>query len=562
MAVVLVAVLGSSCAAGASGNLVVDTTTAGDTTTSTTEGSPGTTAPSTTAPPPAEPVYGGTLRYGIEADSLTPWTPQGTAAAVSGHMVMRSVYDTLALPTRDLEIEGNLLSEITPNDDWTVWTLEVRDGITFHDGSELTGAVVADNLQRHRRSSVTGPYLVNVADISHDDMTVTVTMRSPWVAFPAVLTTQAGYVASSRWLASVDDDPARATSPVGTGPFIFDSYTPGEVFRAVRNPAYWREGLPYLDAIEFHVLRNIRDRSGALLDDTVDIIHTSNGDEIARFRERLGEFGMVEAAEFGETTYILLNVGNPTSPVSDPLVRRAMALALDYDLIKQARNGGVLEIANGPFAPGMIGYLEDTGFPEHDPEAARALVAEWEAVNGPLEITFTTTSDEFNRISAELYEQLWEEVGIDVTVATIDQSLYIGAALTGSFEAAFWRLHSGFDPDLQNVWWNSLFALDYGEVTVNFARLRDPVVDEALGVIRTSPDEDDRRRAAEQINRRFAEQVYNLWLGWAITGIIFDPAVRDVHTGFTTVGGAPVLPTGVGIGGTHQLAQIWIEPGS
>ena len=133
---------------------------------------------------------------------------------------------------------------------------------------------------------------------------------------------------------------------------------------------------------------------------------------------------------------------------------------------------------------------------------------------------------------------------------------------TGSFEAAFWRLHSGFDPDLQNVWWNSLFALDYGEVTVNFARLRDPVVDEALGVIRTSPDEDDRRRAAEQINRRFAEQVYNLWLGWAITGIIFDPAVRDVHTGFTTVGGAPVLPTGVGIGGTHQLAQIWIEPGS
>ncbi|MBT8197940.1 MAG: ABC transporter substrate-binding protein [Acidimicrobiia bacterium] len=556
-----VAMTVAGCAAGASGNLdtvpETPTTTVGRQTTVA-----GQTPTSTLPQVSTDPVYGGTLRYGIEADSLTPWTPQGTAAAVSGHMVMRSVYDTLALPTRDLEVEGNLLASITPNSDWTVWTLETRPGIEFHDGSSLTGAVVADNLQRHRRSFVTGPFLTNVADISQDDMTVTVTMRQPWVTFPSVLTTQVGYVASSTWLAAVDTDPSLALTPVGTGPFVFDSYEPGGTFRAVRNDSYWREGLPYLDAVEFTPLRNIRDRSQALLDNRVDIIHTSNGDEIARFRERIGEFSMVEAAEFGETTYIMLNAGNPTSPVSDSRVRSAMAMALDYELIKQGRNGGIFDVANGPFSPGMIGYLEDTGFPTYDPDGARALVDAWEADNGPLSITFTTTSDEFNRISAELYAQFWEEVGIDVTVQTIDQSLYIGYALTGNFEAYFWRLHSGFDPDLQNVWWNSLNAIDYGTVTVNFSRLRDPVIDEALAVIRTSADDAARRTAAEDVNRRFADQAYNLWLGWAITGIISQPDVRDVNTGFATPAGSPVLPTGVGIGGSHQLAQIWLEPGS
>ncbi|NNF68472.1 MAG: ABC transporter substrate-binding protein, partial [Acidimicrobiia bacterium] len=380
---IAVVVAVSSCAAGASGNLA-------STTVPTTDTNATSTSPTSTRPPlDTEPVYGGTLRYGIEADSLTPWTPQGTAAAVSGHMVMRSVYDTLALPTRDLEVEGNLLAEISPNDDWTVWTLTVRPGIVFHDRTELTGAVVADNLQRHRRSFVTGPFLTNVADISHDDMTVTITMRQPWVTFPSVLTTQVGYVASSTWLAAVDDDPTLALAPVGTGPFEFDSYEPGGVFRATRNNAYWREGLPYLDAVEFTPLRNIRDRSQALLDQEVDIIHTSNGDEIARFRERLGEFSMVEAAEFGETTYIMLNAGNPTSPVSDRQVRRAMAMALDYELIKQGRNGGILDVANGPFSPGTVGHLEDTGYPTYDPDGARALVEAWEAVNGPLSITFT-----------------------------------------------------------------------------------------------------------------------------------------------------------------------------
>lgn len=528
----------------------------------TTTPAPAATVTSIDIPPPPdakEPVYGGTLRYGIEADSLNPWTPQYTALAVSGHMVMRSVFDPLALPTSDLEVRGYLLEDIRHNDDYTTWTLTVRDGITFHDGTPLDGAAVAANLELHRTSPVTGNFVGDIETVEATNNVVVVTTRRPWVSFPVILTGQVGYIASPTWLAAVAQDPAKMLEPVGTGPFVFESYVPGVSFTAARNDDYWRDGLPYLDRIEYDVYQNIAERSGALLNGSADIIHTSNGDEIAKFRDRLGVFNMVEAREFGETTYVLLNVGNPTSPVSDVTVRRAMAHALDYEIIKTARNGGVLEIPNGPFQPGAIGYRGETGFPTYDPELASDLVAAWEEENGPLAITFTTTSDEFNLISAELYAQFWEAAGIDVTLETIDQSEYIGFALVGNFEAYFWRLHSGYDPDQQWPWWTSENARDYGTPATNFGRIRDEVIDANLEIIRTSGDDAERRQAAEAINLRFAEQVYNIWLGWAITAIIFDPAVQDVNTEFTLPDGSNVLPTGVGIGGTHQIAQIWLD---
>ena len=84
--------------------------------------------------------------------------------------------------------------------------------------------------------------------------------------------------------------------------------------------------------------------------------------------------------------------------------------------------GSLFDVANGPFPPGSIGYLDDTGYPTYDPEGAKQIVDEWEQENGPLRISYKTTSDEFNLISGELFAQLWEEAGNEVTIDTIDQT--------------------------------------------------------------------------------------------------------------------------------------------
>ena len=549
---VTVLLLGAAC--GSSGNESSSSGGGGDSATTTTN-------------PDAnlEPVTGGTLVYGVEGDTSTPWTPANMVCAISCHITIRSVYDTLTLANEDGEVQPNLLASFEPNADSSVWTLVARDGITFHDGTPFDADAVMANIEADRASPLVGKAFAYIDDVASDgDMTVTVTMKGPWIAFPAFLTGQLGYQASPTWLAAVEAGTADAAAPVGTGPFVFDSYEPGGTFRATKNPDYWRtdaEGrqLPYLDAIEYVVQDQDQTRFNSLTSGETNIMHTSNGDTTNRL-EAEAESGSIEVDNITnnlETGYVLLNVGDESLPTSDVRVRRALAYAFDYETRRQARSGGVPEIANGPFPPGTPGYLEDTGFPTYDPDKARELVDEYEAENGPIEIAYKTTTDEFNLVTAQLYQQFWEDVGIDVTLDQVEQGSFIGLALTGDFEAFGWRNHAGFDADQQNVWWNSENGHPPPDFGLNFGRIRDDVIDEGLNTLRTNPDEAARVAAAEDINRRFADQVYNIWFEWPVWSIGHSPSVHNVLGGITEEGD-PVLDV-LGIGGAHQISQIWID---
>ncbi|MCB0997466.1 MAG: hypothetical protein KDB21_20375 [Acidimicrobiales bacterium] len=518
------------------------------------------TSAATTAIPTPRRASGGRIVYGIEADTLNAWTPQNAAAAISGHMVMRSVYDLLAYPDTDGEVRGMLLDGIAPNDDASSWTLTVRPGITFHDGTPLDAAAVADNLRRHRSSLLTGAIIASVTDVrTLDDMTVVVDLDGPSPAFPVLLTTLVGYVASPTWLAAVDAGTASPAEPVGTGPFVFASYEPGVSFVATRNPNYWQAGQPAVDEIEFRIISSTTERTESIRSGATTIIHTDRADEIVRFREQLDRFGVVETAEHGETRYLMLNQTDPSAPTADVRVRRAMAMALDRDLYRAARAGGLYDIASGPFPPGTTGYLADTGFPTHDPDAAAALVAEVEAERGPIVVRWPVGDDEFSLISAELISAMWADAGIDVELVPVPQDQLIFRALTGDFDVLFWRNHAGFDPLLQYHWWHSTTASDPPDLSVNFSRIRDPIIDENLDLLRRSADPDERRAAAEAINRRFGEQVYDIWLTWPVWAIVHDPLIHGIVGEATLPDGTLALPTGVGIGGTHLLSQLWIE---
>jgi peptide/nickel transport system substrate-binding protein len=287
-------------------------------------------------------------------------------------------------------------------------------------------------------------------------------------------------------------------------------------------------------------------------------MHTAAGDQVARLRE-LADSGDIELDEFtqnNETGYILLHVGNEDSPVSDINVRKALAMSLDYDTYIEARSAGIFEQANGPFPPGAPGYLEETGYPDFDLEAATALVEEYEAENGPLELSYKTTPDEFNLTTAQLLQQMWEAAGIDVSLDQIEQGQFIVAALQGDFEMFGWRQHSGYDPLLQRVWWDSRNAIDPPGLALNFGRIDDEVIDENMNVVVESDDQAERTEAAENVNRRFGEQAYYLWIEWVNWGVGHSPAVHNVRGG--------VLPDGTPVlanegGGAHQIAQIWID---
>jgi len=515
-------------------------------------------------PDTAEPQYGGTLTYGIEADTSNPWTPQRVLCAISCGQILRSVFDPIAEIGEDGSVQPVLAESIEHNEDYTVWTVKVREGITFHDGSPLT----ADDLKVNSDHVQTSPTLaIATKDLDRaevvDDYTIEYHLKRPWTAFDYVFTTQVGYVASGDWLEAVDAGTAQADEPIGTGPFVFESYEPGGTFAATANPDYWRtdaEGrkLPYLDRIEFKVFEDVQSRVSALESGQIDLMHTSNFDVISQLRAKAeaGDLALIENSNNAETNYLMLNVGDPESDLADVRVRKAIAYAVDYDTVNQARSAGIARIANGPYPPGSQGYLEDTGYPTYDPEKARQLVEEYEAENGPIELGIRTTSDQSNLLSAQLFQQFLQDVGMDVSVDQQEQGELVLSAAKGEFEIFLYRNLATQDPDQNNVFWGSDTSAPVGSLAINFGRIEDPVIDQNLDIIRESDDPDERTAAAEAINQRFARKVYNVWLTWGEWAIASNSGVHQIATGYNLPDGGENLGMRTG---SHQVSQIWIE---
>lgn len=258
-----------------------------------------------------------------------------------------------------------------------------------------------------------------------------------------------------------------------------------------------------------------------------------------------------------------LNSGSPLLQLS---CRRALAHAIDLDRLAEERYAGLSRPANGPFPPGSIGHLEDTGYPAYDLDAAAAEFETCKADHGtvPVEFTYNTTNDAFNVETNELIASMWTEAfgdEVNVSITPIEQGQYIGLALAGVFQAQGWRNHAGVDPTEQWYWWNSAtaspIAPDVPELALNFGRFQDAAMDEAFNTIRQNPDPAARQEAAEEVNRLFGENVWNFWTVWTLWGVIANPRVQNI-TNLEYPEGGQVFPV---IAGKHHLTQIWCSDG-
>lgn len=509
-----------------------------------------TTAPVITeAPAPeVEPVYGGKIVVGVEAETANPWLPETMQCDSGCQNRARTFFDPLVVVNDELEVEPFLLESVEPNEDFTVFTLKVREGIEFHDGTPLNAEAVIDNLNR------TGSgLLVNrgVKDLARnedgtlvtetlDEYTFTIatgkdgdpTQPLPWPLFPYGLGGQFGLIASPTWLAAVDAGTADPAAPVGSGPFKFASYAPGDRLNVVRNENYWLTDvngnqLPYLDEIEFRVIQDSQVRAEALTSGDVDIISTSDGTVINRLKDN-PDFTYLNQDQYSETNYILMNLTKPY--LADRDVRCALLQAIDVEDLIAVVAEGVGTPSNGPFTPGQEGYLDDPGRLPYDPEAAAAAIAAWEAENGPLVINYSTTPTATNLRTAQYLFEVWGEVGVDVVIDQIEQSTLITNALFGApeFDAFGWRNHAGLFVDGQYFWWHGSAALPPGELALNFGRLDDPVINELLDKSRVETDPEVRKGYAEDINRRFASECYIIPTTETQWGVHFNNRVQNV----------------------------------
>jgi len=498
-----------------------------------------------------DPVVGGEVIYGVGSET-DGWNPTRNAWSPDGTQIALTVYDPLAAFDVEGVAQPYLAESIEANDDYTEWTITLRAGVTFHNGDPLTAEAVKTLIDGHVSSALSGPALRPVESVTVvDDLTTVVTMSQPWVAFPATLTAQLGVVPHPSVITeNINDD------PIGTGPFRFVEWIPDNRFVAERNDDYWRDGLPYLDRIEYRPLPDAEARRSAFDAGDIDLFSGGSPDDILRYRELADDGDEVQYfSDQGENEegFVMLNTAAP--PFDDVRVRRALAYATNQEAYNQVIDKGVLRIPTGPFVPDNPFYAE-VDYPTYDPAQAEALLAEVEAETGePVSFTLGNTADDFAREQSAFLQEMWTAAGFEVEIDFTEQTQYIVDALSGNYQAVAWRQFGNPDPDGDYHWWHSQNAAPIGESGLNFARIADDELDAALDEGRSTPDPDARADAYRVVQERFAELVPYVWLAHVEWGIIARPWVQDVPSG--------PLPDGQEskpfVTGTHRVGQMWVD---
>jgi ABC-type transport system substrate-binding protein len=458
---------------------------------------------------PVTPRRGGSLTFATEAE-IASFDPRLGAWDNTAYLYARTVYDPLFTQAADGSIEPYLAQSILPNSDYTQWTIKLRSGITFHDGSPLDASTVKVNLDGVTRSPLTGPFLFNVQSTRViDPRTLVVVMYTPWVPFPSYLTHVLGYMVGLRQLA----DTSGRAKPIGTGPYVFKEWVPGDHFTAVRNPSYWRPGLPYLDSITFKPVADPIPRGNGLQAGDFDLMHSADTQNVADFLRRPG-YRQVNDLDsvLGEPdqNFIMLNTALP--PLNDLRVRQALAYATDQRRVIATLYNGLTGPVDGPFLPGSP-YYGPTGYPSYDPGRARALVAAYERDVGPVSFRFTTVDTQKGRSRNELLQAMWKDIGIHTDIVAVEQSALLIDAIIGSYQACGFRGFNAPDPDANYPWWSSTTTAPIGKQALNFTRIKDPQLDAGLVAGRTQVDPLVRAAAYRLVAARLGALIPYIWIG-------------------------------------------------
>jgi ABC-type transport system substrate-binding protein len=490
-----------------------------------------------------EPVAGGEITWGLTNDGTGFDTTQAVHPGTI--RVITALNDSLVGLDTDADWQPNLAESLTPNDDFTVWTITMREGLTFHDGEPVDGAAVAANLQAFKDSPTTGFAFANVESITVvDELSVEVKMFAPWAAFPHGLVGQPGWMVSPATIGTND-------TFVGTGPFMLESWIPGDSARVVRNPNYWRadEGLPYLDAINFKFLVDQTVKRQALEAGDVEGYISPGDEDIIDFLEDDGVDVWIGTAGGNEYAWIL----NTTAPpFDDPRVRKAVAHAIDQQFLIDTFRSGLTTPADGPLNPSSRWYTAN-GYPDFDPDAARALVDEYEAEVGPIVFEVSAEPNASVLEVIDVMHTFLADVGIESTTKEIGPGQSAITAILDDFQAFSWFQFGPNDPDGFYTFFHSSGGV------LNWSNLVSSKIDDGLDIGRENEDPATRAEGYALFLEGLGEEVPIIWIDHlnGVEAAVTIPELHGIGTPGVLPDGTPALP--MTNGSFFAWPGVWLE---
>lgn len=352
------------------------------------------------------------LRVAVSSDvvSLDPQL-QGDMTSMS---VASNIFDTLTVRQADGELGPGLATEWEQTDPKT-WTFTIREGVTFHNGEELTAETVAYSINRLIDPDTGSPIveLVNVDKAVADDATtVRFEMKNPDPVLPAKVSLFGGVVVPEKLIEEEGAD-AFAEHPVGTGPYRFVSRTQAQEIVLEANPDYWGE-VPQVKDLTFKIMPDPSGSLAALQAGQVDIVTGLSADAAAQLESN--SEATVHSTP-GIRTYSVNMDTISDGPLADVKVRQALNHAVDVPTIIDTVEGGTAEQVATLIPTSVFGHDPAVEPYDHDPEKAKELLAEAGYEDG-----FSTTLSASNVDSAlaQAVAGQLAEVGVKAKVRQLD----------------------------------------------------------------------------------------------------------------------------------------------
>ena len=361
-----------------------------------------------------------TLGMVLEPPNLDP---TGGAAAATDEVVYANVFEGLTRFGPNGSIEPGLAERWDVQDEGRTYVFHLRQGVTFHDGAAFDAGDVVFTLDRARAPDSTNAQKVLFQGIASveavDTATVRVSLTAPDGNFPFKMA----------WGDAVMLDPASAdslaTNPVGTGPFRLEQWVQGDRIVLSAFDGYWGDR-PALQTATFRFIPDPSAAFAAMMAGDVDAFPNFPAPETLPQLQADPRFKVMVGTTEGET---ILAMNNARAPLDDIRVRQAIAHAINrQDIIDGAMFGYGTPIGSH-FAPHHPDYVDLTGLSAHDPEKARALLAE--AGTGPMTLRLALPPTPYARRGGEIVQAQLAEVGIQTQIANMEWAQWLETVFKG-----------------------------------------------------------------------------------------------------------------------------------
>ena len=348
------------------------------------------------------------------------------ASRVASHLIMERLFE--------LDENGALIPVLglsaTPSKDGLSWTVTLRKGVKFHDGSDFKADAVVAHWKRilDPKNKVGGRYyfapIENVE--SKDDYTVIFHLNKPWTLFTQALASTRSFPPLIPALAISATDDAGQTA-IGTGPFKLKEWVPRDKIVLVRNENYRQSGLPYLDEIVIKIARDPETRRAALVSGQMDVIVTDRPKHIEELSTMKGI--TTNIGESGGGIILPLNTTRP--PFDDVRARRALAHAWNPELYVRVGANNYVPALKNWF--GNTLSCEDSGFRGYDVDKAKELLAQY---GKPVKFEYLHTQSTRGREAGQILQQMFAEVGIEMTPTPLDWGGIVKRSFSGDYNMA------------------------------------------------------------------------------------------------------------------------------